>query len=145
MGPAAPDFSNQVHDFDLGIAPDGLFWTAPLGSNTLTVDPGSGVASLIVTNLPAFDYFSIPNAFSHGRSDPATVSFQMHWAPGTQRQKLEDTANGFVFDFVQNSATMAWTATSGGNIYQSGPEHTSFSLFAAVGHERNGVFFPQGG
>jgi hypothetical protein len=103
------------------------------------------VASLIVTNLSALDYFSLPNAFLHGAHAPATVSFQMHWAPGSNRQRIRDTVNGFDADFVLNTATMAWTATSGGNVYQSGPEHTSFSLFAEVGHERNGVFFPQGG
>lgn len=134
-----------MHDFDLGIASDGLFWTAPLGSNTLTVDPGSGVVSLIVTDLAALDYFSIPNAFSRGASATARVSFQMHWAPGNKRQKIRDTVNGFDADFVLNTATMAWTAITGGNVLQSGPEHTSFSLFAEVGHERNGVFFPQGG
>jgi hypothetical protein len=144
VGPAAPDFSNQIHDFDLGITPDGLFWTVPLGANSLTVDPGNGRASLKVTDLAAFDYFSLPNAFSRGAFEPAVVSFELHWARGLKKTKIRDQVNGFAFDGVLNSATMSWTASSAGETYQSAPEKTSFSLFAEVGHERNGVFFPQG-
>lgn len=140
----APDASNQIHDFNLGIAPDGLFWTAPLGANSLTVNPGNGQASLRVTDLAAFDYFTGANALSRGAFEPAVVSFELNWARGLKKVKIRDQVNGFALDGVLNSATMSWTATAAGETYQSAPKQTSFSLFAEVGHERNGLFFPQG-
>ena len=50
----------------------------------------------------------------------------------------------FTGDFVQNTASIVWSASSAGLLYESGAEETSISVFAEVGHERNGVFFPQG-
>jgi hypothetical protein len=39
---------------------------------------------------------------------------------------------------------MEWTATVGDYTFVSDPLATSSSTFAEIGHERNGVFFPQG-
>jgi len=50
VGRPAPDFSNQVHDFDPGLD-NRLFWTVPLDKNSVQVDPGSGRASLVVSDL----------------------------------------------------------------------------------------------
>jgi hypothetical protein len=80
----APDFSNQVHGFNLGFD-NGLFWTVPVDRDSVKVEPSSG----------------------------------------------------------KNSATMAWSVESAGKAYLSGPEETSSSVSAQVGHERNGVFFAQ--
>jgi hypothetical protein len=148
VGPAAPDFNNftnQVHDFDPGIAANGLFWTVPLTPGSVRAHPGSGIASLVVNNATVLDYHDIPNALVRGPSHPATVSFVVNWQPSSQRIKVRDTVNGFAAELVQNTATMAWSATTQGISYLSGPESTSSSVFAYVGHERNGAFFPQGG
>ena len=147
MGPAAPDFvnfSNQVHDFDPGIAANGLFWTVPLPPGSVKSNPGSGVASLVVNNQMVIDYHDIPNALLQGPSNPATVSFVVNWHQGSQKVKIRNAADGFAAELIQNSATMSWSAVTQGVSYFSGPEDTSFSVFAFVGHERNGVFFPQG-
>jgi hypothetical protein len=147
VGPSAPDFvnfSNQVHDFDPGIAADGLFWTVSLPPGSVRSDPGSGVASLVVNNQALLDYHDIPNALLQGPSHPATVSFVVNWRQGSQKIKIRNPADGFAAELVQNNATMAWSAVTQGVSYFSGPENTSFSVFAYVGHERNGVFFPQG-
>ena len=47
VGRPAPDFSNQLHDFDPGLD-NGLFWTVPIDKSSVKVNPGSGRASLIV-------------------------------------------------------------------------------------------------
>jgi hypothetical protein len=143
VGPAAPDFSNQVHDFNPGLD-NGLFWTIPISANSVEVHPGNGKASMVVDNLVIEDYGNVINALLDGPSDPATVSFEVHWAPGTNRLVVRDPAFGVAGQFVQNTATMVWSATSAGKRYQSGSENTSFSVFGQVGHERNGVFYPQG-
>jgi len=141
VGPAAPDFSNQVHDFDPGLD-NGLFWTVPVSPGSVTAEPGSGKASLVVSGLEMEDYGNIVNALMDGPSKSATVSFQVHWARGDQRIKVRDQATRVAGEFVQNSATMTWSATSDGKSYVSGAENTSSSAFAQVGIERNGKFFP---
>jgi hypothetical protein len=51
-------------------------------------------------------------------------------------------ANGFAGTFVRGQAEMEWSAAVGDFSFASGPASTSSSLFAEIGHERNGSFFP---
>ena len=144
MAPDFVNFSNQRHDFDAGIAPDGLFWTAPLPpGGVLNVHPGSGETSLEVHNIPILDYFNIPNALTRGPHTPATVSYAIHWTKSNKHTKIRDKTVGFAGDFVENTATMSWSATTSAGTFLSGPESASASYFAIIGHERNGVFFTQ--
>jgi len=129
-----------VHDFNPGLD-NGLFWTVPVSTNSVEVE-GSGKASLVVNNLVMEDYFNIVNALKDGQTNPATVSFQVHWAQGGKRINVRDPATGMAGEFVKNSATMAWSVASpAGVVYQSGPENTSASIASQLGQERNGVFF----
>ena len=141
MGRPAPDFSNQVHDFDPGLD-NGLFWTVAIDKRSVKVDPGSGRASLVVSNLEMEDYFNVINALQDGTSNEATASFAVHWASGMKHFKVRDEATGMAGEFVRNSAAMTWSVESAGQTYVSGPEESSSSLSAQIGHERNGVFFP---
>ena len=141
MGRPAPDFSNQVHDFDPGLD-NGLFWTLPVNNNSVRVNPGSGRASLVVNDLEMEDYFNIVNALTDGSSNEAAVSLAVEWAPGMKHFKVRDEATGMAGEFIRNTATMAWSVESAGQTYVSGPAESSSSLSAQIGHERNGVFFP---
>jgi hypothetical protein len=140
VGPEAPDFSNQVHDFDPGLD-NGLFWTVPVDTNSLFVNPGSGRASLVVKNLEMEDYGNVVNALLDGPSSSVTVSFEVQWAPGVKHFKVRDAATEMAGEFNMNTARMVWSAESNGVAYQSGPIETSSSVSGQVGHERNGVFF----
>jgi len=136
-----------VHDFNPGIDGTGLFWTVALPPGSVQVTPGNGRASMVGENITVSDFFNIPNSLLHGAivpPVPATVSFVAHWGGMGTVVKLRDKVNGFVGDFLENSASIVWSASSAGLLYQSGPEDTSISVFAEVGHERNGRFFPQG-
>jgi hypothetical protein len=141
VGRPAPDFSNQLHDFDPGLD-NGLFWTVPVDQSSVKVNPGSGRASLIVSDLDMEDYFNIVNALQDGASNTAAVSLEVHWTPGIKHFKVRDEATGMAGEFIKNTATMAWSVESAGQTYVSGPEASSSRLSAQVGHERNGVFFP---
>ncbi len=133
-----------MHDFDPGIAPDGLFWTVPLPPGSDLKVKGSGETSLVVHNVSIFDYFNIPNAlFGPVPRIPATVSFTTHWTKGGKKTKIRDPKVGFAGEFVDNTATMSWSATTSAGTFVSGPESSSASYFSIVGHERNGIFFRQ--
>ena len=140
MGPEAPDFSNQVHDFNPGLD-NGLFWTIPVDANSVFANPGSGRASLVVKNLELEDYFNVVNALQDGQSNSATLSFDVQWAPGVKHFKVRDQGTGMAGEFIMNTATMVWSAVSNGVSFRSGPENTSSSVSGQVGQERNGVFF----
>jgi hypothetical protein len=49
---------------------------------------------------------------------------------------------GFAGEFIHTTAQMEWTATVGDFTFDSAPLSTSSSVFAEIGHERNGSFFP---
>jgi len=89
------------------------------------------------------DYFNIPNAFFRFQSPPfasASCSFDIHWSgPVTSRGPVTAPA-GSAGQLVMSQATMTWSATNDlGFSYQSDPSNTT-SVFAQLGHVRNGVF-----
>jgi hypothetical protein len=138
-GAVAPDFSNQVHDFNPGIEPDGRFWTTALDDSTVDVDLHNATARLNVKNLELQDFFNVVNALLGGPSVDATVSFDMRWEGEIDRFTVHDPEVDFEGRFIQTSASVKW---SGEN--ENGDSFTStFSgdtAFAAIGRERNGVF-----
>jgi hypothetical protein len=143
--------ADEVTSIDPGNEPGGVFWTVPIPRESVDVNPGKGTATYQVSNLVTRDFHDFVNdSLLHGPSTPTTLSFKIEWGgPITDRQNVKDTANGFAGEFVLNSATMEWTADEpnrpavwgGPARYVSDPASTSHSVFAMVGHERNGVFF----
>ncbi|HEY3209862.1 MAG TPA: hypothetical protein VGL18_08715 [Actinomycetota bacterium] len=141
-GPPEEDFSNQIHDFDPGIAPSGLFWTTALPSGSVTGSAGTGNARMHVTDLAVRDYHDIPNALQQGPFVDATVSFDMRWTGGGGHVKVRDHTNDFGGRYVEGTATIEWSGVNAkGEFFQSDPANTSVSHFAEVGKERNGIFF----
>jgi hypothetical protein len=56
------DPSVQVHDFEPGIKPSGLFWTMPVPANAATVDPATGQARYRLQNIALPDFHDFFNA-----------------------------------------------------------------------------------
>ena len=114
-------------------------------SRGVSVNPGKGRASLQVSNIVVTDYGDYGNALFGGGPPPvpATVSFDVQWSGVAERVNVVNPADGFAGEFVRNSAQMTWSATVGDDSFVSAPASTSSSIFAEVGHERNGVFFPR--
>ena len=97
------------------------------------------------TNLAQRDFFNIPNAlfrFQHPASVAATCSFDIRWSgPVTDRSHTRDAEVGFSGKYVYSQATMTWSAKGAdGTSFVSNPAGTR-SVFAQLGHERNGAFF----
>jgi len=124
-----------------GISLTGLFWTMALPEDSVEVDFGTGRAELRVERAEIQDYGTIPNSLFGGPSEPATVSFEVHWAGRSPRQRVVDSAGEMEGQFIRNAATMEWSATTAKYEFVSQPAGTSSSLFAEIGHERNGAFF----
>ena len=136
----------QIHDLNPGILPNGLFWTIAIPSDDIQVHLGQGVASMEATDVPIHDYGDIPSALSGGgpTPTPGVVSFNVTWSGADERRNIrnEDPVfGGFAGEFIRNTAQMEWTATVGDFTFVSDPLATSSSVFAEIGHERNGFFF----
>ena len=133
--------------------PDGLFWTVPIPEDSVHIDLNAGTATLQVSNLssspppflPVRDWGNDLNDFLHGPSVPATVSYTVRWSGLTIEALVRDTENHFVEQLLlslHNGATLEWSgSTAAGLTFVSDPASTSTSPIAAIGRERNGVFF----
>jgi hypothetical protein len=131
----------QLDDMNPGITLTGLFWTMAIPENSVDVDFGKGRAEFRVENVEIEDYGTFLNSLFGGPSDPATVSFEVHWAGASPQERVVDTAGEMEGQFIRNAATMEWSATTANYKFVSQPASTSSSLFAEIAHERNGVFF----
>jgi hypothetical protein len=127
-----------------GIAPTGLFWTTAIPSNSVFSNPGAGHAVVQVRDIHIRDFGDLTNSLEGGPSVPATVSYEIQWFDVDDRVSIKNQAQGFAGEYVRNQAQMAWSAIVGDFSFVSDPASTSSSVFAELGHERNGSFFPNG-
>ena len=134
-----------MHDFDPGIHPypHGLFWTAPLPSQGVTVHLGAGTARMTAANLHVRDFFNIPNAlfrFQTPASVRATVSFDIRWlGPATGRSAVTSPP-GSAGQLLTSPVTMSWSAANASGFrFTSHPSGTT-SIFGQLGRVRNGIF-----
>jgi hypothetical protein len=123
--------------------PYGLFWTVSIPMDSVEVHPGAGEAIYKASNLLIQDWPTFDQSLSGSPGAPAIVSFEVRWSGADQHVNIKDSAARFGGEFVRGSAQMEWTASVGDYRFQSDPIDTSFSSFASVGTERNGVFFPR--
>ena len=124
-----------------GITTTGLFWTMEVPGDSVEVNFGKGRAELRVEHARIRDYGNFLNSLFGGPSEPATASFEVHWAGRSPRQHVVNAAGEMEGQFIRNAATMEWSATTARYKFVSQPASTSSSLFAEIAHERNGVFF----
>jgi hypothetical protein len=135
--------TEQIHDFEPGIAPSGLFWTIPIDHGAIDASPGSGRARYRTDGLALEDYHDFFSAIEPGADGVAShVSFDVTWHGGGDHAKLTDADYGYTGTFVGGNASIAFTAWNDGAgiLYASDPGGQA-TIGAGVGHERNGVFF----
>ncbi len=134
--------SDQIHDFNPGTEASGLFWTAAISRHDVLANPGSGRAVMDVRNLAVPDFHDLANAILGGPSIPGVVSFRVDWAASRNKQKFHNDPLQYDGRMVLNSASCAWTGRTAEARYVSNPDPaTQVSVYAQVGHMRNGVFF----
>ena len=108
--------------------------------DSIAVDLTSGTARFHVDNYRITDYTSIPNALTHGKAKPGSVSFDIVWSGITGRSRVYDAANGYDAELLETGATIAWSGQSEGFSFTSDPASTSKRNYGAIGRERNGVY-----
>jgi hypothetical protein len=131
-----------IHDLNPGILPSGLFWTIEIPEESIQVNLGKGRASMEADDVPIIDdVYGDPD---DPRPTPGSVSFKVSWSGVNERLTIRNTDpvyGGFAGMFIRNKAQMEWSATVGDFTFVSARLATSSSLFAEIGHERNGIFF----
>ena len=110
--------SNQIHDFNFGIAKSGLFWTRMVSESTASLDLEEGRARFHSNKMQILDYHDFLNSVGVTQPPsptiPSTVSFDTRWTakPGKKRTRLTDATNGFTGKFIDSNATLVWSAIS---------------------------------
>ena len=99
-----------------------------------------------VSDLEIPDYFNWPNAAVLGplEEEPGVVSFHIEWTKSKDKRRFSNgagTPDQWRANVVINEAKAEWEGETAQAHYVSKPLAKSQSLFAEVGHERNGVFF----
>lgn len=138
----------QIHDFNGGIAPSGLFWTLRLPDDAVVVSPDGRRLTLAVQDLAMVDDVLRPVAITF----PATASFRIEWR-GKKAQKrrgrgLEVAATdpaAFLGRFRKAKATASFSGVTEGFSFTTDVATPATSIFATMGTERNGVFLAEGG
>jgi hypothetical protein len=95
-----------------------------------------------VRNLPVPDFHDLVNAILGGPSIPGLVSFRVEWAASANKQRFHNAAQQYDGQMVLTAASCAWIGETAEARYVSNPNPaTQVSVYAQVGHMRNGVFF----
>lgn len=110
-------------------------------NDSVRVNFGAGEASIKVADLDLEDYGNIVNALMDGPSVPAMASYHIRWHGVNRVDEVSDPVNHFQGRFIENSATIEWSASEEGFTFVSDPADTTTTEFALIGRERNGVFF----
>jgi hypothetical protein len=119
-----------------------LFWTAAIDTDDVLANPGAGRALMEVRNLAVPDFHDLVNAILGGPSVPGRVSFRVEWAASRNRQRFHNESLQYDGQMALTTATCAWRGQTSEARYRSNPDPaTQVSVYAQVGHVRNGVFF----
>lgn len=133
----------QVHDFNGGIQPSGLFWVFELQAGGLDVDDDGKRATLHASNVPVVDSFQ----FGGSQQVPGQVTYSIEWhATGPFVARGKGTAvpptdpAAFLAEFAPAFASGHFSGRELGFSFTSDPGTSSNGGYALMGRERNGVF-----
>jgi hypothetical protein len=134
----------QVHDFNGGVLPSGLFWTLDVGKSSVDFKMNSRRAVLQVKNFPVIDTFQF-----FGASDtPALVDFRVEWeatgparVQGMGRAVPPTDPRAFLGEFAQAISTGSFSGEEIAFEFESNRGASSSPRgYAQLGTERNGRF-----
>lgn len=106
----------------------------------MAFDPDLQTGLYRQTDLDLIDAFNVLNALAGGPHAPGRVSFELRWSATGPPVPMRNDTHGYVGEFRESRATIAWTGSTGDSKFVSDPAATSRSLYGFIGRERNGVF-----
>ena len=128
----------QLHDFNGGIQPSGLFWIVQVPDDALEIE--GQTAELNVEHASVIDDFQF---FAPG-GVPGTVSIHMKWTASGEVHHHEPGSSdptdptNFEGEFRPATATGTFSGSELG--FSVTASASSESTFAEMGDERNGMF-----
>jgi hypothetical protein len=139
--------SQQIHDFNPGIKPSGLFWTQPIPEESVQIDLEHRTARMHLHDWAIPDFTDIFNSAGVTQPPiapiPSTVSFDVRWRGKAAPTQIRDTTNHFVGQYIDSTATIVWSAEQRSThfAFTSGEANTTTPISGVIGRERNGAFF----
>jgi hypothetical protein len=148
----------QIHDFNVHIDSNHVFWMVQVDDDAVQVDLDKGQASLIVNGLNVYDDHDLANSLTQGlglNGDPdypypkipgvasilANVSFDVEWSGMLDTAQIDNFEQQFQGSFLSVGATIYWSAEEDGFTFQSETPTPGRNLVSVLGREKNGVFF----
>jgi hypothetical protein len=139
-----PGSGSQVHDFNGGLLPSGLFWTLPVPPGAIRIARDGRRAVLHLVDLPVVDSYR----FGNPTSTPAIVSLRVEWtATGAFVERGSGAAvaptkeAAFKGRFAPAVSTATFSGSEFGFSFRSRPGVTTDGGgYAQMGWHRNGVF-----
>lgn len=144
------DGSDQIHDYEPGIMPNGLFWTVPITSDAIEMNFDAGTARFRMVNMAIPDFHDFANSIGSAASPiptaQASATFDVRWQATKRLIPLRDAGNGFAGDFMDSQATMAWSVEQPSQHFRFATDGAGTNTVGGViGRERNGSYFHQAG
>jgi hypothetical protein len=138
-----PGSGSQVHDFNGGIQPSGLFWIVEVDEHAFRISGNGRHAVLHVEDAAVVDSFS----FGGPNQVPAKVSLHVRWratgSPETRGSGNSVPATdpaAFLARFSTARSTGTFSGAELGFSFSSDGAASTDRGFAELGRERNGVF-----
>ena len=141
MAQVGPQQAPQLHDYEPGISDNGVFWTVPVSPRSLGADLRTGNAFFRLKDYAIPDWYNFPNSLAQGPHEPAHVSFNLEFFGPGKPFVIDKPDQQFKGRFLANKCRISWSSRNEGFSFVSAPAKSSTSVYAAVGRERNGVFY----
>jgi len=132
--------ASKVHDLHTPIAPSGLYWTAALTGENLTLAADGRSATLEVSDLPVIDEPAFPKA---GPSQPGLASYRIIWrATGPLRTYADPTKHFLIHGYP--AAVEAQVAVAVPSLGFTFVGRATATVVAILGSEVNGYYADHG-
>lgn len=154
VGPVLP-VATQIHDYNVHIDRNLVFWMVPVSHDAVEVDFDSGHARLRLRGLDVFDDHDLANSLTQGLGIPiapfnqpgvfpvrAKVSVDVEWNGAVETTDIDNTDQHFKGTFLSTNATIVWSSEQEAFHFESdNPADPKANLVSVLGREKNGVFF----
>ena len=137
---SSPSDFDKIASFHQPIAANGLYWTAPIPDDALTLSADGKSASVEVRDYRVVDQPKFPKP---GPDYHASLDFRITWRAEGRLIPYTQPKLKYSLEFYRAHAQIEYTARipSRNLVITSAPLRTSDSVFAVMGRERNGSFF----